>query len=113
MRIKIFEKLENIYTDQVIKDSYLLLWNKSKFYFRFKFYRFTGGYICYHQNSKKILKNKYIVKLTFIMQNKNIIHNFKFCEVPIVYKKSLSKIKYSTILLAILNLLKLSKNKKI
>ena len=66
------------------------------------------------KNSKKNFKNKIYSKAHFYhAELKNIIHNFKFCEVPIVYKKSLSKIKYSTILLAILNLLKLYKNKKI
>ena len=75
----------------------------------------TGGYICISSKIvKKILKNKIYSKAHFYhAELKNIIHNFKFCEVPIVYKKSLSKIKYSTILLAILNLLKLYKNKKI
>ncbi len=75
----------------------------------------TGGYICISSKIvKSILKNKIYSKTHFYhAELKNIIHNFKFCEVPIVYKKSLSKIKYSTILLAIYNLFKLYMNKKI
>jgi len=74
----------------------------------------TGGYICISSKVvKKILKNKIYSKAHFYhVELKNIINDFKFCEVPIVYKKSLSKIKYSTILLAILNLFKLYKSKK-
>ena len=75
----------------------------------------TGGYICISSKvAKRILKNRIYSKAHFYhVELKNIINNFKFCEVPIVYKKSLSKIKYSAILLAILNLFKLYKNKKI
>ena len=101
--------------DQVIKDfCSVITEQKWLILFYLNFTDATGGYICISSKIvKSILKNKIYSKAHFYhAELKNIIHNYKFCEVPIVYKKSLSKIKYSTILLAIYNLFKLYMNKK-
>ena len=69
----------------------------------------TGGYLCLSSKVvKSILDHKIYSRAHFYhVELKNIISSFKFCEIPITYKKSNTKIKNKTIFIALFNLIRL------
>ena len=73
----------------------------------------TGGYICLSSKAiKKILNQKIYSKAHFYhVEIKNIIKDLPNSEIPIIYKKSDTKISNKTILIALLNLGRLSINR--
>ena len=69
----------------------------------------TGGYICFNNKIKKhILKTKIYSKAHFYhVELKNVIKLYEYKEVPIIYSKSDSKLKKFTLLISLINLIRI------
>lgn len=81
----------------------------SNFFLGMKYTDPTGGYICFNNKIKKhILKTKIYSKAHFYhVELKNVIKLYEYKEVPIIYSKSDSKLKKFTLLISLINLIRI------
>ena len=80
----------------------------ANFILRKKYTDITGGYICFNNKIRKhILRTRIYSKAHFYhVELKNIISMYNFTEIPIVYKKSKSKLSKFSVFFSLINLFK-------